>query len=201
MQTLFVAVYLLGVLLAWIIRVQYVRVAQADAIRDQRSRFGNVALLTIAFLGHHLLPAVYIFTDWLRFADYRLSTGWGLLGSLTFAFSLWLFHRSHKDLASNWSVSLRVRNDHRLVTSGVYRLIRHPMYASFCLWALAQPLLLHNWIAGVAFIPGMVLLVIYRIPLEEKMMLDNFGCDYQAYMDLTGRFIPRLSKILRIGRR
>ena len=62
--------------------------------------------------------------------------------------ALWLFWRSHADLGQNWSVSLEIRKDHRIVQHGVYRLIRHPMYASIWLWSIAQALLLANWLAG-----------------------------------------------------
>ena len=62
--------------------------------------------------------------------------------------SLWLFWRSHADLGKNWSVSLEVRQGHQLIKHGVYRSIRHPMYASIWLWCLAQGLLLENWLAG-----------------------------------------------------
>jgi len=50
--------------------------------------------------------------------------------------------RTHKDLGRNWSVTLEVREQHALVTNGVYSRVRHPMYSAFWLWALAQALLL-----------------------------------------------------------
>jgi protein-S-isoprenylcysteine O-methyltransferase Ste14 len=43
---------------------------------------------------------------------------------------LWLFYRSHADLGTNWSITLEIREQHRLITQGVYRRIRHPMYSA-----------------------------------------------------------------------
>jgi len=66
--------------------------------------------------------------------------------------ALWLFCRSHLDLGQNWSQSLEIRKGHQLVTDGVYRFIRHPMYASIWIWCLAQGLLLENgWPGGTLY--------------------------------------------------
>jgi protein-S-isoprenylcysteine O-methyltransferase Ste14 len=137
-----------------------------------------------------ILPFVYLLTDWLDFADYRGSAWAGLAGALVFGAALWLLCRSHVDLGRNFSVKLQIREKHSLVTGGVYRRIRHPMYAAHLLWAIAQTLLLHNWIAGPAFLVTSLPLYLLRIPREEKMMLENFGEDYQLYMKRTGRVAP-----------
>jgi protein-S-isoprenylcysteine O-methyltransferase Ste14 len=65
------------------------------------------------------------------------------------------------------------------------------MYAAHLLWALAQPLLLHNWIAGFSFLVVIIPHFLLRIGDEEKMMLDNFGDEYSEYMKKTGRFLPK----------
>jgi protein-S-isoprenylcysteine O-methyltransferase Ste14 len=87
---------------------------------------------------------------------------------------------------------LEITTQHALVTEGVYRRIRHPMYASMWLWIVAQALLLQNWIVGVAGVVGLVPLYLIRVPREEQMMLDHFGEDYQAYVARTGRIVPRV---------
>ena len=56
-----------------------------------------------------------------------------------------MFRRSHKDLGRNWSISLEIREEHKLVTRGVYSLIRHPMYTAFLLMAVGQAFLISNW--------------------------------------------------------
>ena len=110
---------------------------------DARER----ALLALVFVGCLLLPVVYLCTNWLRFADYRLPTYVPWAGTATMVAALWLFWRSHSDLDKNWSPNLEMRPDHQLVRDGVYRSIRHPMYAAILLFGLAQGLLLQNWLA------------------------------------------------------
>ena len=76
------------------------------------------------------------------------------------------------------------------MTTGVYRLIRHPMYASFLLWSLGQGLLLPNWMTGLAGMFGFCILYFARVGREEKLMLEAFGDDYREYMMRTKRLVP-----------
>jgi protein-S-isoprenylcysteine O-methyltransferase Ste14 len=85
-----------------------------------------------------------------------------------------------------------VRENHQLITAGVYRHVRHPMYTAFWLWAVAQALLLPNWIAGLAGIVGFGTLFFGRVAREERMMLESFGDEYRTYMERTSRIIPRV---------
>lgn len=95
-------------------------------------------LLVVMFLPFLLLPFLYLFTPLLAFANYRLPVLVPWFGVATMVTSIWLFWRSHVDLGQNWSISLELREGHNLVTHGIYRSIRHPMYASLWLWGIAQ---------------------------------------------------------------
>jgi protein-S-isoprenylcysteine O-methyltransferase Ste14 len=103
-----------------------------------------------------------------------------------------LFYRVHRELGRSWSVTLEIRDQHALVTHGLYKHVRHPMYTAFWMWALAQLLLLPNWIAGAAGLVGFGILYFCRIGPEEQLMLDVFGDDYRAYMERTKKIIPRV---------
>jgi protein-S-isoprenylcysteine O-methyltransferase Ste14 len=107
-----------------------------------------------------------------------------------FLAALWLFFCAHRDLGRNFSSSLKVREGHSLVTTGVYRYVRHPIYASLWLWSVAQALLLPNWLAGSAGFIGFSVLFFGRVAREEQMMLEIFGEDYRAYMARTARIVP-----------
>ena len=115
-----------------------------------------------------------------------------ILGIVTLCGALLLFYRSHADLGKNWSISLEIRNEHRLVSTGIYRFIRHPMYSSFFLMAVAQLMLLPNWFAGASGLVGVGLLYALRIRQEERMMIERFGAEYRDYMTRTARLIPWL---------
>jgi protein-S-isoprenylcysteine O-methyltransferase Ste14 len=146
--------------------------------------------LAISASGLGLIPAIYVFTGAPQSAGYPFHTVQAILGTLTFAFALWLFHRTHTDLGRNWSVTLEVRSQHKLVTEGVYNRVRHPMYSAFWLWGVAQALLLPNWVAGLAGLVGFGTLFFLRVGNEERMMLETFGDEYRDYMKRTARIIP-----------
>ena len=189
-------VYFLGLLAEMLIRFPHER--QRKQTRMVVNRVSALERLLVGFVavGVFLLPAVYVSTSWLNWADYRLSSRAtrraGGIGTTLLAVAIWTFWRSHIDLGRNWSPSLQIREGHTLVTEGVYRSIRHPMYASIWLWGIAQTLLLQNWVAGWASIVLFVPMYVLRVPREEQMMLEQFGEAYRAYMGRTGRVVPRL---------
>ena len=138
-----------------------------------------------------ILPLLYLFTPLLSFADYEL--GWFVrwAGGAIMVVSLWLFWRSHVDLGENWSVSLELREGHQLISHGVYRRVRHPMYASIWLWGLAQGMMLANWLAGWSALLAFAAMYFIRLPREERLMCEKFGDNYRDYARRTGRLFPR----------
>jgi protein-S-isoprenylcysteine O-methyltransferase Ste14 len=146
--------------------------------------------MAVSFCGLFVVPLIYALTDEPRFANYPLRPLQVWLGVVTVALYLALFYRTHKDLGRFWSVTLEIREKHTLITQGVYRWLRHPMYAAFWLCGLAQALLLPNWIAGMAGLVGFGILFFFRIENEERMMIETFGDEYRQYMARTNRVIP-----------
>jgi protein-S-isoprenylcysteine O-methyltransferase Ste14 len=184
-------VFLVGFVLGSGIRARYTRPCRRNKISAKHGTPLDALLVAVASIGLAVLPLVYLLTSWLDFADYHLPAWVGWIGAGVFAAALWLLWRSHVDLGLNWSAALEIREEHSLVTGGVYGRIRHPMYAAHWLWAIAQPLLLHNWIAGPALLVSFLPLYLLRVPHEEQMMIDQFGEEYPQYIRGTGRIIPR----------
>ena len=196
MDATFKTVYFLGLLAEILIRFPHERRRRRTRVVVDRVTGLERFLVGLVAVGLLFLPAVYVSTSWLNWADYRLSpraTGRaGGVGTALLALAVWLFWRSHTDLGRNWSPSLQIREGHTLVTNGVYRSIRHPMYASIWLWGVAQALVLQNWIAGWASLVLFLPMYVLRVPREEQMMLEQFGEAYRVYMNQTGRVIPHL---------
>jgi len=188
----FESIFLIGFVTGCVIRAFYTKRCRRDRIPASRADWLEWPLIFLVFIGMQVIPIIYLFTSWLDFADYHLPAGGGWFGAAVFAGALWLLWRSHADLGRNWSATLRIKEGQTLVTQGSYRYIRHPMYAAHWLWAMAQALLLHNWIAGFAFLLTFLPLYLMRVPREERMMLEHFGEEYRSYMSRTGRLFPRL---------
>ena len=188
---IFGVIYLVGLVVGSGIRAWYGLKFKQDRTAIFRREGLAVGLLASLWGVAAVLPLFHIFTRWLDFADYDLSPWAGWVGAVTFAAALWLLWRSHADLGRNWSVTAEIKEGHRLVTSGVFRYIRHPMYAAHWLWGIAQALLIPNWLAGLSGLLVFLPLYLLRVPREEQVMLEQFGEEFRLYLDRTGRVIPR----------
>jgi protein-S-isoprenylcysteine O-methyltransferase Ste14 len=185
-------VWLAAFLVSLAIRLPHSAYTRSNIIVEHHTGGVEQALLGGMFLTMMVLPLLHVATSIFAFADYELSESATVVGAVLQVPALWLFWRSHADLGRNWSPSLEVRENHGLITNGIYSRIRHPMYASIWLSAIAQPLLLHNWIAGLLVLPAFAAMWVVRTPREEEMMLRRFGEEYAAYMRRTGRVFPKL---------
>ncbi|HEY9211517.1 MAG TPA: protein-S-isoprenylcysteine O-methyltransferase [Ancylobacter sp.] len=183
-------VWAIGVIGWYLIRLPFERKVKRERVVDARDRLREIVLLLCSTCGLGIMPLLWATSHLWDFANYPYSPIQFALGTLVFAFSLWLFRRTHVDLGKNWSVTLEIKDTHKLITGGVYRYVRHPMYSAFFLWALAQLILIPNWVAGPAGFIGFGILFAFRIGREEKMMLDTFGEEYRAYSARTARLVP-----------
>jgi protein-S-isoprenylcysteine O-methyltransferase Ste14 len=183
------AIILAGAVVMVVIRAPHGQ--RSRGVKVVRSAKGavEVMLLTLAWAAF-FVPLVWALTPALRFADYPLHPVALAAGVLCLAAGLWLFARSHADLGTNWSITLEVREGHRLVTDGVYRTLRHPMYAALLLYALGQALVVPNWVAGPSYAVAMALLFALRLGPEERLMRDQFGSAYDDYRRRSKRLVP-----------
>ena len=183
-----------GVILASSIAMVIIRAPhgkRSRLVKVVRSGRGalEIVLLTLAWLAF-FVPLVWVVAPVFAFADYSLRPVPLSAGVVCLAVGLWLFARSHADLGTNWSLTLEVREEHQLVTQGVYRAVRHPMYSALVLYSIGQALVVPNWIAGPSYGVAMALLVAFRLGPEERMMREQFGSDYEAYRGRTKRLVP-----------
>ena len=184
------AVLLMGLVVFVAIRAPHDKRSRETKITESHKGALETALMALMGIGCFLLPLAFILSPLLSFADYPLHLITLLAGMACLGFGLWLFHRAHTDLGTNWSVSLELRENHQLVTSGIYESIRHPMYIAIFIYALAQSLLLSNWIAGPACFAAFAVMFTFRLRAEERMLSEKFGQQYKDYMARTKRLIP-----------
>ncbi len=187
-------IWLAGVIGWFLIRLPHQRRSKRTRVSKSARTPTEIASLFVSGMSLGPIPALIAFTDLADFADREQSWVWVLIGTALFVAALVLFRLTHKALGRNWSVSLDLREDHKLVTDGVYAFARHPMYSAFWLWAIAQAFLLPNWIAGLIAIFGFGQLYFQRVFKEERMMESAFGQGYRDYCKETGRLFPRLMR-------
>jgi protein-S-isoprenylcysteine O-methyltransferase Ste14 len=168
--------------------------SQATGEKLDRWQEGRFILFTLrpvgvaAMLG---LLAFMINPSWMAWSSVRLPAGlrWaGVgLGALAGGLLIWTL----RSLGANLTDTVVTRKQHTLVTTGPYRWVRHPFYDAVGLALLANSLAAANWFlfltGGLAFI-----LMVVRTRREERHLLARFGDAYRAYVERTGRFVPRV---------
>ena len=190
-NSIFKIIYFIELMVATTIRKIYTSGKKESNLIIQKKSTIELIFLVLNGVGM-IVPIIYVFSSVLDFANYSLPNWLGWAGIVIFALAIWLLWRSHHDLGRHWTVTVALRDDHELITSGVYRYIRHPMYSAHLIWALAQIMILHNWIAGYSFLIVQIPFYLIRIKNEEAMMIEQFGDAYKTYMEETDRLIPKL---------
>ncbi len=156
--------------------------------REGRGAFALRVVLFFVLLAFLVLYALDVpwlrillipFPAWLRWAGFAL----GLV-------SLGAWSWAQAALDTRWSAQLQLRESHDLLTTGPYAHVRHPLYTAMIGVAIAFALVTSHWVF-VAFGVLSIVGTLARVPREERMMLDEFGSEYAAYMQRTGRFFPR----------
>lgn len=95
-------------------------------------------------------------------------------------------------LGRYWSSVVALKQDHKLIQSGPYRLVRHPLYTGLILAAFGWCLCLTTW----SSLLGALLLVTCferRARREDTLLAGEFGAEFEAYRQRTGRLLPRMS--------
>ena len=159
-----------------------------------RKADGNV-MMTFIKIGGLILwlsPFVYLINPaWMAWSKIGLPE-WArwvgvVVGILCDLGIYWLF----SSIGSGITPTSATRTEHKLVTSGPYRWVRHPLYTVGSSMFVAFGLMAANWfiaLLGVLAFIGMAI----RTPREEANLIEKFGDEYREYMKRTGRFLPRL---------
>ena len=187
-------IFLCGMVLQLILLFPYLHKYIAKKYRNYFNKTERLYLLFIG-IGYQLLPFIYVFSTWFSWFDYNLPKFLSFLAIALYCFGFWLFFRAFTDLGLSWSAGPDIKEGHRLVTSGMYKWVRHPIYAAFCTIAVAQIFMLQNWMVGPAFLLLAIPFYRYRVSREEQHLRNHFGEEYQEYCKNTNALFPRMDLI------
>jgi len=93
-------------------------------------------------------------------------------------------------LGQFFTVSVRIREGHQVKKDGMYKYVRHPSYAASLLSFVGYGISLNNWISLAVGVIPVFAAFLYRMNVEEKVLLENFGSEYSEYMARTKRLLP-----------
>jgi protein-S-isoprenylcysteine O-methyltransferase Ste14 len=98
----------------------------------------------------------------------------------------WLF----SSIGTGITPTVATRAEHKLVTHGPYRWVRHPLYTVGTTFFLSFGAIADNWFILSVAVISFILLAL-RTPNEEAHLIEKFGDEYRAYMKTTGAFLPK----------
>lgn len=112
------------------------------------------------------------------------------IGLGLFIFFSWVQVYAFKSLGKYYSQDILIFKEHKIITGGIYRFIRHPQYLSQILSDIGVGIALMSYLVLPVVILLEVPLFIMRASFEEKLLLNHFPDDYNEYKKKSGFFLP-----------
>ena len=135
-----------------------------------------------------LILYVY-YPDWMTYYTIPIPLLFRWIGVSLGIISIPLLAWTHRSLGKYFSTNLKIMEKHKLITSGPYNWIRHPMYTAEIVFMISMVLASSNWIVALPLFFNIAFLYL-RVDREEAMMIEHFGDEYRKYISRTGRFLP-----------
>jgi len=178
------------------IRVFFHRKAKASRgeVKFEESKLNMVvrALVGISYIG--LLVGYIFYPPLLAWANVFLPKWIRWIGASITLLSVILIWWVQWALGVQFDTTLHIQAEHQMISHGPYRWVRHPMYSALFIMGTGWLLLTANWFVGGALMASIVLIVISRVRNEEALLIETFGDSYTAYMERSGRFLPRIGR-------
>lgn len=177
------------------ISVYYRRKADRESGEKLSRQADGTPMMMVIRIGGLFLwlsPIVYLINPawmaWSKFGLPEIARWLGVgLGAICVPLIYWLF----SSIGSGITPVSATRKEHTLVTHGIYRWVRHPLYTIGSSLYISFGLMADNWfiilLATLAFIAMAI-----RTPKEEANLIEKFGDEYREYMKRTGRFLPKV---------
>jgi protein-S-isoprenylcysteine O-methyltransferase len=176
--------------LVWVVAARFTKkTVRRDTIG------GRLALLAPALVAEAFVPpfssywlpgpvAAWFATRWIP-ATGAVGCASVAITALGIGFAFW----ARYELGRNWSGWVTLKEDHHLVTSGPYAVVRHPIYTGLLL-AITGTLLLQGTPLMLVVLAVLVLALRYKMSREETFMADAFGAEYAAYKQRARALVP-----------
>ncbi len=120
---------------------------------------------------------------------YSWKSPMNVAGALIFIIGLTIRLSAAVSLNRSYSWTLEIRDEHRLVKDGLYRYVRHPIYLGALMGAIAIPIYATSFLGFLFFLTA-IPLFIYRMGVEENMLIEEYGDEYLEYMKATSKLFP-----------
>ena len=176
-------------LVYWVLHWRSVKATKETAWKSQRTGW---IIAWILVIGYFLSP--WRRDTFLNRSDLALFSVFGttavqIIGIIFLISGLVIAILARKTLADNWSGNVELKKDHKLITTGIYAYVRHPIYTGVSFMVFGTFLLYHS-ILAILLLFIIVGFLSYKLKREEILLLKHFPKEYPAYMRRTKALIP-----------
>lgn len=112
-----------------------------------------------------------------------------VIGLILFGAGIIIRRIGKRTLGKYYSYGLRTLQRHKIIKRGIYRHVRHPISLAAIMYSMGIPMVFSS-LYGLLLMSGFIPLILNRIGIEERMLLEKFGDEYQEYMKQTKKIIP-----------
>lgn len=164
------------------------RAPKSTNVREEdRSSLRVLWIVIMATIGASLYVAAHF-----RSARIPHTTALAVISVLLFVVGLTLRWWAIVQLGRFFTVNVAIVQNHAVIDSGPYRLVRHPSYTGLLLAFLGLGLSLGNWAALIVLLVPIFVAFLYRMKVEEEALTNALGEGYLAYSRRTKRLVPFL---------
>jgi protein-S-isoprenylcysteine O-methyltransferase Ste14 len=162
--------------------------AKETTDNKSRDRYSVILILIMSVLST-IIPVA----DWAYFSNpYESNLTLTIVGFVILWFGVALRNYSIKILGKHFTPTIQLQQDHDLITTGPYSVIRHPSYLGALMAIVGIAIFFNSLIGTLAACIAMMIAYIVRITAEEKALKSLFGSKYQEYQKRTKKLIPFL---------
>lgn len=171
------------------------RKADKDSDEKVSRKVDGSVMMTLIRIGGLVLwlsPVIYLLNPgWMAWSKIGLPEWARWLGVAIGATCAGLVYWLFSSIGSGITPTSATRKEHTLVTNGIYRWVRHPLYSVGSSLFIAIGMMADNWFIAMLGVLTFILMAL-RLPKEEANLIEKFGNEYREYMKTTGAFLPKL---------
>lgn len=157
-----------------------------DGVEQKDADRNSVFLILLFSVISVAIPIV----EWAYFSKLPPNMIWVVVGSLFLLSGVLIRTWAIQTLGKYFTATVQIADDHQLVQTGPYRLVRHPSYLGAYLVFIGNGIFLEAWLGGLAAAIIMAYVYSIRIKAEEESLVEAFGEKYTHYRTDTQRLIP-----------
>ena len=179
-----ILVIIFGSIAMWLTQPAFTVKETSD--KKNSDRFSVILILCMSFIS-----VVVPILDWAYFKSSQDGVSWiTLLGIFMIITGITFRALAVRYLGTYFTPTVQIKEDHQLITTGPYSIVRHPSYTGAFLAIVAGGVVLESLVGFIISCTAMIIAYYVRIGIEERELTANFGNAYEQYQKNTKMIIP-----------